>query len=329
VKFNATNYLADAKTAETNLEEEVKRMTEDSGTNLPPGAKTPEEAMAKYRDLILNTRAQQIAQRRANEFAAKLDQANSHSNDMEAIAKSAGLVAQTTPPFDESGPEGLKVPEMFVLNAFHLGPDMPYSGLIGAEDGAYVLGFKERIPAKVPALKDVEAKVTADMKEQKARELALDAAASFSKTLDDELNVNNGVTLPKDFATIAAENDLKVETMPAISPGTTNLPGDLEQRVTLGLLRNVAFSTAPRTASRARPAPEGAMVLYVERMLDLDQSKLQAELPRYLAALRARREGEAFQYWINNEMNHDAGFVASINEFEKNQGGGAPDKPKK
>src|SRR5581483_10640709 len=176
VKFNVTNYLADAKNTLTNLEDLVTRMSDEAGTNLPPGTKTPEEAKAKYREELLRSAALQMAAQKANDFAMHVDSKRQEAgtNALEAEAKSEGLTVETTPPFDQSGPKGMNVPPGFVMTAFHLDPQQaPFSGRIPAEDGAYVIGFKERIPLKIPTLDEVKDKVTADFKEEKAREQAL------------------------------------------------------------------------------------------------------------------------------------------------------------
>lgn len=328
VKFPASNYLAEVKTVLTNLDDAVQRIYTQAGTNLPPGTKTPEEAKAKIREELLLANAQNRAQLAANAFAIKLEEAKARAGDMEAVARSNGLTMQTTAPFDRNGPEGMKVSSRFITGAFRLTNDMPFTGMIPTEDGAYVLGFKAKFEATLPPYTNIQSKVLADAREYKARQLAADAAAKFSASVEDQLNVNNGVTLPKDFATICAENDLKVESLPTLSLNMTNVSDALERRVGWSTLRGAVFGTPAGTASKAINAPEGAFVVYVNKLLPADLSREQAELPKFITDIRTARENETFEIWLNAEYNRDPGFVATLQELEKGMSRASGTAPK-
>lgn len=306
VKFDATNYLAAAKADYTNLDQTVDEVYRQAGTNLPVGTKTPEEAKAKFREQILSIQSVKEAARAADAFAHGLDKNGAHPDDILDAAKQKGLTVRTTAPFDaDAGPEDTNLPPAFVQAAFSLTQESPFSGIVPGEDGVYVLAFKQTIAAATPSFKDVESKVTTDAREAKARELALDDAAKFDALASDQLNVNNGITVPKDFSSIAGDYDHKVEALPPISLSTTNLSPALENRLGLNLLKRAAFSTEVGTVSKAAPAPDGAFVLYVEKLSQPDADKLKTELPELLSSLRRQRANEAFELWMNNEIVRD------------------------
>jgi hypothetical protein len=325
VKFDATNYLTAARAVFTNLDQSVEEEYKREGTNLPAGTKTPEEARAKIKEMYLEIQSSMEAKRAGNAFAQALDKAGPRPETFLDVAKQKGMTVKTTAPFDaEAGPEDTNLPPTFVQAAFQLSPDAPFTGVVPAEDGVYVLGFKQRIQAVTPSFKDIESKVVADFREAKARELALDDAGKFDAIVADQLNVNNGVTLPKDFNTIADENDRKVQALPPISLSTTNLSPQLEDRVGLNLLKRVVFSTEVGTPSKAWPAPQGAFVLYVDKLSPPDAGKIKAELPELLTALRRQRENEAFELWMNAEINRDPELAKKMEGMVKEiQGGSA------
>ncbi len=328
VKYDATNYLAAAKAAFTNLDQAVEEEYRREGTNWPPGVKTPEEAKAKLREMGLQNQSLREAARVANAFSLDLDKAGLHPEAFLDVAKQKGLTVKTSAPFDaETGPEDTNLPPSFAQAAFQLNADNPFSPVVPAEDGVYVLGFKQKIPAVKPPFKDVESKVTADFREAKARQLALEDAGKFDATVADQLTADNGVTVPKDFSTIAEESDHKVLSLPPISPSTTNssnLPKPFDDQLGLNLLQQAAFRTAVGAASKAAPAPAGAFVLYVEKITPPDTNTINAELPALLASMRRQRENEAFELWMNAEINHDPALANKMEELVKQiQGGSA------
>ncbi|MDB6112207.1 MAG: hypothetical protein JWR69_3957, partial [Pedosphaera sp.] len=107
VKFNVTNFLAQAQTEVTNLNTLVDDQVRRYGTNLTLVAKTPEEAKSTIRAEILRNAGLGIARRAANEFAVKLDQmVPRKAGNIAALAKTHGLTVNTTAPVDqEHGPQ--------------------------------------------------------------------------------------------------------------------------------------------------------------------------------------------------------------------------------
>jgi Tfp pilus assembly protein PilE len=325
VRFDASKHFAAAKAALTNIDAEVDRYYTEQGTNAFPDAKTPEEAKAKIKELVILQSALTDAEREAADFAVELDKRGNHAGDLEALAKEKGLTVRATAPFDaENGPADLKVPDSFAKAAFELTDDAPYRGDLVSTDAVYVIGLKQKIPSRIPSLNEINGKVTADYREMQAYQLAAQAATNFAAAVANELNVNNGVTLAKSFADICAEKGVSAETLPPFSLSTTNLAPGVEERVDLPTLKRAAFSTEPGSASRPLSVRDGSFVLYVEKMLPVDESQLSAELPQFLTYMREVRRNDAFNLWLNRQINQDPDLVKELVDLRKEIQNSAP-----
>ena len=310
VRFDASNYFAATKAALTNLEHDVEDLYTRNGTNLFPKAKTPDEAKAMARQELIRIGALKSARRDAFEFANELDGLGNHADDLEKLAKQKGLTLHTTAPFDEeTGPTDLGLTNDqavdFARAAFHLTEDAPFNHEFATEDATYVMGLKKTIPTSIPPLKEIEAKVTADYRETQALQLAEQAATNFTTAIAGELNVNNGVTLPKTFLDICNETGNKAVSLPPFSLSTTNLPPELEDRVDLPTLKRAGFSTPIGTASAPVNVQGGSFVLYVDKMLPVDETLVKDGVIQYLALLRDQRQSDAFNLWLNHEIQQD------------------------
>ena len=323
LSLDASNYFTTAKAALTNLDEEIDRLYAERGTNLFSDTKTPEETKARARKEIILLSAMKLARRAAFEFADELDQRGNHPDDLAKLAQEKGLTVRTTAPFDEeTGPAEFAsttndFAQAFAKAAFQLAADAPFNHDVSSDDAVYIIGLDKKIPSTIPAFKDVEAKVTADFREAQAYELAARAATNFTVTLAGELNVNNGVTLPKTFEDICAETGNKAESVPPFSISTTNLPPELAGRVDLQSLKNAGFGTDVGAASAPRNTSGGTFVLFVEKMLPVDETKVKAGVAQYLALLRNARENDAFDLWVNSQIQKDPGLMKTFQDLMK------------
>jgi hypothetical protein len=315
VKYNVTNFLAQAQTQITNLNAMVENEARRYGTNLVPMVgKTTEEANARIREEILRNGALVIARRAANEFALKLDAMEpKNPNNLATLATTNGLTAKTTAPFDQQeGPQDLIVPQTFAKQAFSLTPNEPFSGPVVAEDGVYVLALKHMLPNAQPPLKDVEAKVTEDYREFMAAQFAYQAGMNFANSL------TNGLPAGKSFAGVAADAKAKTETLPPFSLSTQSLPGDIENRLDIRALKQAAFSTPVGKVSPFVRTREGGLVLYVQSQIPLDEAQVKKELPAFVTMVRQARQSDAFNQWFNAQIQQDAGFRQKLQQVMEN-----------
>ncbi len=322
VRFDASNYAATVKAAMTNLESEVEDLYARQGTNLFPQAKTPDEAKDMARKEILRIGGLKAARRDAYGLADELDKLGNHMGDLEKLAQEKGLTIRTTAPFDEeTGPADLGLTNdlntEFATGAFRLTEDAPFYHDMITADAVYVLELKKKFPSYIPSFNDIKDKVTADYRAAQAYELAQQAATNFTTAVAGELNVNNGVTLPKTFSDICAETGHKADSLPPFSLSTTNLPPELADRVDLKLLKQVGFSITVGSVSEPVPVSGGCFVLFVEKMLPVSESLVKGGVTQYLALLRETRQNDAFNLWFDSQIRQDPDAVKIFTDVVK------------
>jgi SurA-like N-terminal domain len=309
VEFNLSNYVAQVQARMTNIDQEVESYYQKAGTNAYPGAKTPQEAKAKLKEEAIHENALLEARRAAGEFAEKLDSLpQKNASALETLAKEKGLKVSTTAPFSrDEAPQGMDVPETFMQTAFGLTPEEPFGGpIVAPRSAAYVIALKQRFPREVPPFKNVEAKVTADYRFLQALQKAQMEGYAFANAL------TNGLAQNKSFASIAADARVKPIQLPPFSLSTRSLPADIEDKVSLSTLKEAVFTTPEGKASRFIPTRQGGFVVYVDKHLPIDQSKMDSEFPEFLAYVRQARQGDAFNQWFVKQLDRDPAFKAVL-----------------
>ncbi len=297
VGFNVTNFLPEAETElSSNLTEMVEANYQRLGSNYFADAKSPEEARGKIRQQLIRTQALGAARKRALEFANVLFDLKPFVPDtLQKLAATNGLTALITPPFDrEDGPKDLPVGADFTKAAFALTSDEPYAGPFAGQDGVYVISYGRQIPHETPSLDQVRERVVADYRHSQAMMQAQIAGRMFQQT------VTNQLAQGKAFASVCAEAHLQATELPPFSISTRSLP-DIEDRVSLNQLKQIAFSTSPGKVSPFQPTLEGGVIVFVKSKLPLDPAKAQTELTTYVFNLRRTRQQEAFEDWFRKE----------------------------
>ncbi len=296
VKFGLSNYLAQAEKQFTNLNQIVEANLDRMGTNTFQDAKTPEEKKAKLREEILRRAALKEAGTAAVAFARPLfEKEPLKAESLTEAASTNGLTVHISAPFDrENGPKDLKVDQNFAKAAFSLTPSDPFAQPIAGEDGVYLIAYNKTIPSEIPALDKIKDQVTADFKFMRAISLARVAGTDFATTL------TNGLAQGKTFDALAADAKLKPVTLPAFSLSTRELP-EVEGRANLDMLKELAFGTPPGKASELRMTREGGAIVYVKSQIPIDEARMKADLPNYVAYVRQSRQREAFDAWFRRE----------------------------
>jgi hypothetical protein len=298
VRFNVTNYLAQSETelAKTNLNEIIEDTFAQIGTNYFKEAKTPEETKAKIREQLIRRQGLVYARSNALEFArAVYEMTPVKLENFETKAQALGLTVSLSTPFDrEDGPKDLEVGSEFTIAAFSRTADEPFSSPIIGSDGVYVLAMNKRLPSEIPPLDQIKDRVLDDYKFSEAVALARAAGNTFYEKL------TNGLAAGKTFEAACTESSLKPTDLPPFSLSTQKLP-EIEDHISLNLLKQMAFSTLPGKVTPLQPTRDGAMVLLVKGKLPLDEAKMHADMPGFLNSVRQTRQNEAFNDWFRRE----------------------------
>ena len=303
VYFNVTNYLAAAKVEleQTNtFEQYVDAAYRQYGATEFADAKTPEEAKAKIRDVLYRNRALQDARVAANDFATAVFAVEpAKPENLVNYAKQKGLAAQTTAPFTANlGPEEFTASAAFTKTAFQLSADEPFAGPIVNADGIYVIALANQLPSYIPTLAQIRTRVLLDYQSRDAVDLAQRAGMSFYSSVSVQMATGNS------FGKAASVSGGSLQLLPEFSLSTTDLPG-LGNRATIGQLKQAAFTTAPGHVSNFQPTSEGGFVLYVEKLLPVDTTTKNADMPQFLGQVRRARQNEAFNLWLQAEANRE------------------------
>lgn len=309
VKWEATNFFADADKEMgkiTNLSQQIEMAYfKNGGTNQYKDASGKPLSLEAAKIKIKEDERQQFAlisaHKKAAEFVEELMQGHDEKNpnkpdDFEKQAKAKGLELKTTPPFSESTTTNeLKLPPQFLRAAFSLRADDPDSlftsrPVVGL-DAVYVVGFKQRFPSEIQPFEKVRDQVAQDYRAEQSLKLARNAGIAFEKTL------TNGIAQGKTFSAICQEANVKPMALPQFALSTRTLP-EIEERVRLDTLQNVAATLSAGKASDFVGTSDGGFVLHLKAKLPVDEARLKTEMPEFLAQQRDQRMSAAYSVWF-------------------------------
>ncbi len=304
VAFAASNFMTGALQKLTNLNEQVETIYRRYGTNAVPEAKTPEEAMAKIRDLVIEQQSLADARQQADDFAnAVFNIDPPQPGNLATVARQKGLAVHLTAPFSqEYGPEELAVPETFTKAAFGLTPDEPLAGPIIGRDAIYVIALAKQLPSEIPPLSQIRDQVTQDYRLHEATLRAQQVGTNFV------LKLQIGLAAGSSFSSVCTAAGLHAETLPPFSLSTSELP-ELGAHAALEQVKSAAFATSIGRASDFVTTDDGGFIIYVKAQLPLDTSAMNANLPGFAAAIRQQRQMAAFNNWIYRTAGQEVHYI--------------------
>jgi parvulin-like peptidyl-prolyl isomerase len=307
VEFALTNFYSEAEQrfAEvTNLNQQLRDIYYKAGAESfkdTNGATMSESnALARIREDQRNRLAMTFAARRANDFANQLyDKQPVTVANFLALAASNSLPVQVSMAFDrEEGPTNLNVSPKFVQTAFSLNATSNPVAVqpIEGENGLYIIALKQNIPSEPEPFELIKARVEEDYKRYNAFTLAYGAATNFIT------KATNGLAQGKTFEELAIAQGLKTETLPPISARTESVT-NLEERIDVRRLKATLLNLEPGKISNYQPnPPEGGYIVYARAKLPIDETKMRAELPKFLSELRYQKQNEIFNQWFRKEL---------------------------
>jgi peptidyl-prolyl cis-trans isomerase D len=138
-----------------------------------------DEAKKKIRKKLIDGKAKNLAY----DEAEAVSDVSFEGDDLLKSAKQRNLKILTTDFFTKKGPEkGIKNPAKFASAAFNL-TVMEITDIQEFEDGYYILQVIEKIPEKIPELKQVKEKVRVDLIKEKQEATAKEDATTFLSAL--------------------------------------------------------------------------------------------------------------------------------------------------
>lgn len=321
VRFGISNRLAQAETQLTNLNEIVEANMEQVGTNYTRIAPTLAEAKAKIREEIIRRQALIDAHRQANTFDSTLyDMTPVQATNLLPLARTNGLTVQVTKPFaEDTGPTEFDGGANFGPTAFALTTNNPFAEPIVASDAVYVIALDKRIPSEIPPLDKIRDEVQSDYRHYEAVSLARHAGETFA------LVATNGLAKGKTFQAVCAEAKVKPASVPPFSRNTRTL-SVVEDHLSLNQFKRLAFTTPPGKVSEFSPTMEGGAVVYVQKVLPVDEAKMKADMPQFLGVLRQERQSEAFDEWMRREFS-TALANTPLSRRRSGPSGAAPGQP--
>lgn len=140
-----------------------------------------DEAKEKIRKKLTEEKAKLLAYGKAESVYETIFD----GDDLEKVAKDRNLTLKSTDYFtQQQGPEGVANRAKFASAAFQLN-DMQISEIQDFEDGYYIIQVVNKIPAKIPELKDVKEAVRVDIVREKQNEKAQADSTAFLKAVKD------------------------------------------------------------------------------------------------------------------------------------------------
>jgi hypothetical protein len=336
VKFDIKNYYAEADkemlkatNINTYLDQQYYARTNEFA------GMSRDDAMKKLKEDVRKQFALTSARKEAADFIQELYKGHDDTHPLtpEDISKAAAaknLQVKQSPLFDRNATTNeVGLPAQALQAASRLSnnnPDDPgreqlYTITpIVAEDGAYVLGLKQKVDSTSQPFSTVKSKVTQDYKRVESAKLARDAGNTFAKY------ATNQVAQGKKFSAIADEKKVKLTKLPPFALSTPSIPG-LNESIDPRQLKVVASKLSPGKASDFIGTQDGGFVLFVDSRSPADPVKMQAELPKFMDQIREQRQYAAFSEWFQKQV-ADMRLVAPALQEKTPPAQGQPAQPK-
>lgn len=323
VSYPLSNFIAAARAEldqNTNVAEIIEARYEQLGTNYFSEATTPAEAKRKIRDEF----ERNIALNNAGKEAKKLDMAlydsvtNGYRPELfTTVATALGVTPHVSAPFSiNEAPAGLDVSEDFVRRAFNLTLEEPLTEVLAGENHVYVIGYNRTLPSENPPFDSIRDQVLRDYRFTEAATKAQQAAVAFHAA------ATNGLAAGQTFPAICTKEGVKPVTLAPFSPSTRTIP-EVEELVDPRYLqqfeqyfRRVAFNTPPGTVGAPLPSSDGAVVLYVQARLPIDEAAMRTNLPAFTRSVQQVRRSEVFNEWFSEQANK---AFATLPYFQRKQ----------
>lgn len=312
VRFDATNYLAEAKseiakdaTFTNRFEQYYTQRGADAFRDEQDKVMSKEAAFVKLQEETAEQGALVLARRAASVFNDELGKlTNVNPAAFAATAQKLGVPLRNTPPF-RAGERIVGLEELTQLSqrVAALDAETPYTEPLDGTSYVAIPLLQAKLPPEIPSFESVRERVGRDFKQDRARTSAREAGEKFQSA------AAAGVGAGKTFSEVAAAQRVTHAELPAFSIASQSVPG-LDARLNLYSLKNAAFVLKTNEVGRYTETADGGFVLYLKEKRPVTEAAIKAGLPAALAESRQQRRMAAFQNWFGTEF-QKAGLAAA------------------
>lgn len=312
VRFDATNYLAEAKTEiakdatfTNRFEQYYTQRGADAFRDEQDKVMSKEAAFVKLQEETAEQGALVLARRAASVFNDELGKlTNVNPAAFATTAQKLGVPVRSTPPF-RAGERIVGLEELTQLpqRVAALDAETPYTEPLDGTSYVAIPLLQAKLPPEIPSFESVRERVGRDFKQDRARISAREAGEKFQSA------AAVGVGAGKTFSEVAAAQRVTHAELPAFSIASQSVPG-LDARLNLYSLKNAAFVLKTNEVGRYTETADGGFVLYLKEKRPVSEAAIKAGLPAALAESRQQRRMAAFQNWFGTEF-QKAGLAAA------------------
>lgn len=223
---------------------------------------------------------------KANDFTQAMLEKDA---SFDKVAARFSLPVTTTGEFTQykADPKLEKLPAIAEA-AFKISEHDPNSDALQTDDGFYILHLENVKPSAPMSFDEAKAPLTAQLKNERARELLTQKSAEVRKTVEDA--VKSG----KSFADAALTAGQKAERLPAFSiaePGKIETPEQQEVLAKAIVLGN-------GQTSEFIPTPGGGLLIHIDKRLPIDEAQFEKDKAAGMSSARTGMREMVFREWL-------------------------------
>lgn len=280
-------------------EEQLQAYYADHQDALDRQADSSPKPFEEVRDVVRERAVSELARTQLQTLALDLQDDLDEKKPFEDIVRSRALARRSAGPVDvDRAPALPDLPSPTILEGVKDLPVGAVSGVIETDIGVYVAQVAERIPSRVPPLEEVRDQVRARLVEERATQLAGDAARAFVTRLKDQqgkglrfeevLEIEQRVAIPARFT--RTQSIVPIGYQPAVNEQAFATP--------LGQLTEVLETPGGFVLLRPEERIPADLARFGEERESVRQERLRAKqdtrFQEFLTGLRARAKLQSF-----------------------------------
>lgn len=237
--------------------------------------------------------------------------------DFQAVAAKFQLPVKTSAEFTRSAPDAqLKNDPQMMAAAFQLSAQEPNSEAIQTPDGFYVLHLDGVVEAKPLTFDEAKPKIVNLLKEQRAREMAMNKGRAAATALREAIKAGAPLKSALDKVNLKAEPVPPFTLADAFDPATGATAKDRSKD--FSNIAMAAAQTQPGEPSEFLPAEDGGIVVLVEKREPPDAKKYAEERAGFEEKFLKTKRDVVFSEWMH-EQERESGLLAQSQESQEEQ----------